>query len=330
MLSPFAPNFLHIQFPFSFRPLYPFIRLLNCQAPLTNPLFFYQEISDRLMEHMIIKTTRRPMSAFKAAQQPSIVSYFLPSDLTARDPACVHIEERRNLLAARGTTGLRVWDACSHLAYYLSSPSSSGATKTTNLIADKNVLELGAGTGLLSILCAGPLRARRVISTDGDGDVVETIRANAALNNSGAPPHHNSAVATTNLVAKVLDWTDEASLPDVLRHNDDNGNGNGDGRIPLDVILGADITYATESLVPLVHILGALEDLYPRVCIIISTVIRNEATYASFVATCAEARFAVATVPFACPPLEEQTGFFHKTTPPIRIVRLTREGENAV
>ncbi len=256
------------------------------------------------MEHMAIKSTQKSMSAFKAAQQPSIVSYFFPSPFTAPNPTFIYIEEARNLLAARGTTGLRVWDACLHLAYYLS-------TEGTDLIKKKNVLELGAGTGLLSILCAGPLSADTVISTDGDVDVVENIASNAKLNLTQLQS------LSTNLSAKVLDWTDESSLPSVLQHDDK--------QVPLETILGADITYATESLEPLIHIIGALHDIYPDVDIIISTVIRNEDTYASFVSICADSGFKVTILSFACPPLEQQTGFFHKLSPPIRIVRLSRD-----
>lgn len=245
------------------------------------------------------------MSAFKAAQQPSIVSYFLPSDLNTPNPVCIYIEEARNLIAARGTTGLRVWDACLHLASFLSTPPFSA------LIRGKSVLELGAGAGLLSILCAGPLHAAKVISTDGDGDVVENIAANARLNLSQIPQ------LAENFEARVLDWNDESSLPNLLRRNGT--------QVPLDVILGADITYASESLVPLVHIIGALQDLYPEVEVIISNAIRNEDTYNGFIDTCARYGFRVTVLDFDCPLLDQQTGFFHKTSnPPIRIVRLTR------
>src|ERR1700761_419208 len=100
------------------------------------------------MEHMAVLSTAKPMAAFTTAQQKSIVSYHLPADFLSQQPVCIYIEEARNLLAARGTTGLRVWDASLHLGYFLFAAGAS-------LIQHKNVLELGAGTGLLSILCAG-------------------------------------------------------------------------------------------------------------------------------------------------------------------------------
>jgi protein-lysine N-methyltransferase EEF2KMT len=258
------------------------------------------------MEHMVTKSTTKPMPAFKAAQQRSVVSYYLPFDFSSQQSVCIYIEEARNLLAARGTTGLRVWDSSLHLAYFLSSAGVS-------LIENKNILELGAGTGLLSILCAGPLNAHQVIATDGDTDVIENIESNAALNATLLEKPANDK----NLDAKVLDWADTSALSQVLQYE---GN-----KTPLDVILGADITYAVESLEPLVNMLSALNKNYPKVDIIISTVIRNEDSYTAFVNACAKAGFRILSIPFDCPSLDQQRGFFHRTTPPIRIVRLARD-----
>ena len=258
------------------------------------------------MEHMVIKSTAKPMSAFKAAQQRSIVSYYLPSDFTSQQPVCIYIEEARNLLAARGTTGLRVWDSSLHLAYFLS-------TEGTSLVEGKTVLELGAGTGLLSILCAGPLRAARVISTDGDVDVVESIEINANLNSAILKNPGGRA----DFEAKVLDWADTSALSHIFGHE---GN-----RVPLDVVLGADITYDIDSQENLVTLFSTLKDRYPKVDILISTIIRSEETFTAFVDTSAKAGFHISSIPFNCPSLDQQQGFFHKTTPPIRILKLAHE-----
>jgi hypothetical protein len=114
----------------------------------------------------------------------------------------------------------------------------------------------------------------------------------------------------------VLDWSDTSALPQILQHE---GN-----ELSLDVVLGADITYAVEALEPLVNMLSALNRKCPKVDIIISTVIRNEDTFTAFVNTCARAGFRVSSTFFDCPSLDRQRGFFHKITPPIRIVRLAQ------
>ena len=255
------------------------------------------------MEHMAIKSTAKPMSAFKAAQQRSIVSYYLPSDFASPQPVCVYIEEARNLLAARGTTGLRVWDASLHLAYFLS-------TEGALLVEGKTVLELGAGTGLLSILCAGPLKAAKVISTDGDMDVVESIETNTNLNSAIL----KNPGGKTNLEAKALDWADTSAISQIFERK---GNA-----VPLDLVLGADIIYAIESQEILVTMFSALNDKYPNVDIITSTIIRNEETFAAFVDKSAKAGFHISSIPFDCPSFDQQKGFFHKNTPPVRILRL--------
>jgi predicted nicotinamide N-methyase len=258
------------------------------------------------MEHVAAMSTARPIAAFAAAQQRSIVSYHLPSDFSSQQPVCIYIEEARNLLAARGTTGLRVWDTSLHLAYFLFTAGQS-------LINSKNVLELGAGTGLLSIFCAGPLKAHRVIATDEDAKVVEAIESNAALN-----AHLFEKLANKkNLDAKVLDWADTSALSRILQQEGED--------VPLDVVLGADITYAVEALGPLVSLLSALSKKYSKVDIIISTIIRNEDTFTAFVDTCTDADFHISSIPFDCPPPDQQRGFFHPMVPPIRIVRLAQE-----
>lgn len=85
--------------------------------------------------------------------------------------------ERPYLISGSLTTGFRTWEASLHLGSYLL--SSHGQ----DYIRAKNILELGAGTGFLSLLCAKHLGAQHVTSTDGDEAVVEALKENAFLNN---------------------------------------------------------------------------------------------------------------------------------------------------
>jgi protein-lysine N-methyltransferase EEF2KMT len=91
------------------------------------------------------------------------------------DPT-VTLLERRHLISGSQTTGFRTWEAALHLGSYLMSPEGC------QLINGKSVLELGAGTGFLSILCANHLQAKHVTATDGDEGVVEALRENLFLN----------------------------------------------------------------------------------------------------------------------------------------------------
>ena len=90
--------------------------------------------------------------------------------------AQVTLLEAPSLLASSGTTGFRTWEAALFLGAYLSSPPG------THFIAGKSILELGAGTGFLSIFCAKHLGAQRVLATDGSQMVISDLKSNLHLN----------------------------------------------------------------------------------------------------------------------------------------------------
>lgn len=83
--------------------------------------------------------------------------------------------ESRSLLASGGDTGLRTWEAALLLGTYL-------YTEGRELVHRKTILELGAGTGFLSILCAKHLGSFHVVATDGSPKCVNDIDANICLN----------------------------------------------------------------------------------------------------------------------------------------------------
>ena len=118
--------------------------------------------------------SRPQVSATTAALQKSYVTYTIP--ITASIAATITTLEARALLASTGTTGLRTWEAALHLGTYLS--TAEGAA----LVQNKTIIELGAGTGFMSILCAKHLGANYVLATDGSGEVVDDIVSNLYLN----------------------------------------------------------------------------------------------------------------------------------------------------
>lgn len=150
-----------------------------------------------------------------AAQQKQYVTYTLPEPES--DGRMVTTLEARAILASSGTTGLRTWEAALHLGTFISSAQGS------SMIKDRNVLELGAGTGFISILCAQHLGANYVLSTDGSGEVVDDIKANLYL---------NGLEGSTLIDATVLKWGH--ALIDGL-FDDSNGGPR------FDLILGADV-----------------------------------------------------------------------------------------
>lgn len=236
-----------------------------------------------------------------AAQQKSYVTYSLPLLQGGAPPSVlsapgITILESRNLISAAGTTGLRTWEAALHLGQYL--------CKNPSLIRDKGVLELGSGTGYVSILCAKYLSPRQVIASDGSDDVVANLPENFFI---------NGLQGSDLITAMDLKWgyalvgTEEAAW---------------NGGKPIDVVLGADITY-DESIIPLLaSILGELFDLYPEVKIIIAATERSRKTFEAFLQICEQRHFKVVELDFPIPPKESQVGPFYNDQVPIRICEI--------
>ena len=149
-------------------------------------------------------------SESEAAKQKSYVTYTLP--IQNLNPPAVTLLEARSLLASTGTTGFRTWEAALFLATYLHS------VEGRSLVHRKNVLELGAGAGLLSILCAKLYGACYVLATDGSGEVVADLQTNLSLNKLDDSQRIN---ATTflwghTLVGGVLDIGQETRNYDII------------------------------------------------------------------------------------------------------------------
>lgn len=111
----------------------------------------------------------------------------------------------------------RVWPAALGMGEFLS--------LHPELFRRKTVLEIGAGLGLPSLLCAQ--EAGSVLCTDHSVDAVEYARASAALN------------GLEHFRAQTFDWT------------------SGDAPIACEVLLLSDINYAPESFASIIALLDA-------------------------------------------------------------------------
>ena len=87
----------------------------------------------------------------------------------------------------------------------------------------KNLLELGAGTGFLSILCAKYLGTSHVLATDGSGEVIEDLQSNLDLNDLDR---------RLGIKTAVFKWGHALNI-DVLSIGDDD--------LAFDVVVGADV-----------------------------------------------------------------------------------------
>ncbi|KAF2144053.1 uncharacterized protein K452DRAFT_152083 [Aplosporella prunicola CBS 121167] len=175
------------------------------------------EISDDLMSSLSLLLASKLPSESESAQAKAYVTYSFDGE------RAVTLLESRSVISSSGTTGLRTWEAALHLGAYLATDAGSA------LVRGKRILELGAGTGLLSILCTKHLQALHATATDGDEGVVDAIKSNVFLNGL-------DRFASTDSI--VLRWG--ANLNGSF-YDDETTEGQ------YDVVLGADVVSLTRS-----------------------------------------------------------------------------------
>ncbi|TKA71711.1 hypothetical protein B0A49_03972 [Cryomyces minteri] len=268
-------------------------------------------ISDDLMSCLsfLLASDLPPEST--AAQQRSYVTYSHTSDedMHVKSTKQVTLLEWRSVLGSSGTTGLRTWEAALHLGSYL---LSSHAGHNGFATASKNVVELGAGTGYVSVLCAKHLGARHVTATDGADEVVEALALNSFI---------NKLDERKVLEPKVLQWG--SSLVGSWVEEDI-------ADYPYDLVspLTKHKTYDEAAIPSLVSTLSDLFKLRPALCVLISATVRNEKTFRVFEYACKRNHLDIVDVDFPVVPKHLHRGPFYASKVPIRIVSITHRGES--
>lgn len=96
------------------------------------------------------------------------------------------------------------------------------------------------------------------------------------------------------------------------------------GGRPLDVVLGADITYDPSIIPDLVATLLELFELYPHVEVIIAATQRNLQTFQVFLEKCEEEKLKVEDVSFEIPSRDQQKGPFYNDQVAFRICKVSK------
>ncbi|KFY23935.1 hypothetical protein V491_02346, partial [Pseudogymnoascus sp. VKM F-3775] len=168
-----------------------------------------------------------------------------------------------------------------------------------------SVLELGSGTGYLSICCAKYLGVTHVTATDGFDTVMTDLGTNLFLNSLQDSP----LVSTRELKwGHALLGNEDATFLELQE--------------TPDVILGADVTYDAAALPSLVATLRDLFELFPKAQVVIASTVRNEETYGKFLGLCEKYRFAFEHLEWKATEPERQRGPFYETGMPVRICRI--------
>lgn len=123
--------------------------------------------------------------------------------------------------------GQVVWRGATGLCEWLAAAGSAGVCAPPPVIAGLRVVELGAGCGLVGLMCRLVLDASRVLLTDYDPAVVALLAENVALNDG----------ASDGVDVARVDWQ-QAPLPPHLAG-------------AFDVALGSDVVYSRELTGPL-------------------------------------------------------------------------------
>lgn len=266
-----------------------------------------QEVSDRIMERVGDLISMPQVPDTEAVQMKCQVTYRLS---LLQPPAFIDIFEKQGLIAAAGTTGLRTWEAALHLGQYLCHQRS--------LVAEKRVLELGAGTGYLSIVCAKCLDAAHVTASDGSEEVVDNLSENFVLNDLkwSYDPTSNATISP-----KLLKWGHA-----LLGTEEPEWNGGE----KIDLVLGADITYDHRAIAALMSTLDELFSLNPHTVVLIAATERNPETLGVFQEACARNRLVVEEIndfTVNCDDDDDHkciaTPFYQASNPPIRIYQIT-------
>jgi predicted nicotinamide N-methyase len=213
---------------------------------------------------------------------------------TELDPPRIHLLESRSLISASGTTGLRTWEAALHLGQYLCADPSS--------VKGRRVLELGTGTGYLTVLCAKYLGSDHVIASDGSEEVVNHLTDSLSI---------NGLQRSSKITAMQLKWGHALVGTEV-----------GEGGV--DTVLGADITYDVSVITALVATLEDLARLSPGLSVLIAATERNRATFERFLEACGKRGFTVTHQSFPIPPRSEQNGPFYSDRTPIHICKVKK------
>jgi len=156
-----------------YEPLRYTVFTINSTSHLT---YTPQEILDSLMESWGNLVIQPKPSALQQAQQLSHIKYTAPLQSPPIPERTITILESRGLILSGGTTGNRTWEAALHLGSFLASPAGEA------LVHGKRVIELGAGTGFLSLFCARHLGVKGIVATDREPFLIENMRECARLN----------------------------------------------------------------------------------------------------------------------------------------------------
>ncbi|CAH9125474.1 unnamed protein product [Cuscuta epithymum] len=123
------------------------------------------------------------------------------------------------------STGLMLWESAQFMASVLS--------ENPRIVSEKRVLELGCGCAGICSMVAASKSAQLVVATDGDSKALDLLNHNINLNLKPS--------LFAKLITMKLEWGNKDDIDSIRRMNDKG----------FDVILGTDVAYVLEAILPL-------------------------------------------------------------------------------
>ena len=158
------------------------------------------------------------------------------------------------------STGLTLWRSSHYLCEYL-------IEHCEELCTNKAVLEVGSGLGRCGIL-AHKLGARHVYCTDGDTDTLKQLRANILHNctTTSSTPTDTSNENRTISCHQLL-WGTETTTKFIENYRltkKDDDDDDGATRGFVDVIIGSDLIYVPQVILPLFETISLFLQKNPK------------------------------------------------------------------
>ena len=174
----------------------------------------------------------------------------------------IKLWEKPRLISSLSTTGFRTWEAALYLCVYLYKMGPK------NLYGQR-ILELGAGTGLVSIFLYKWLMGDcKIYITDGDSDLLEdSLLRNLRLNGISSNLSNNNN--DNNIIRQRLVWDEDKNIPE-----------------DVTLLIGADITYDSTSFAALCRCIKSCLRLKSCQEMLIACTIRSEETINQFLEGC--------------------------------------------
>lgn len=169
-------------------------------------------------------------------EQTDVIKYFISGfnqQYSGDDMDTITIKETPKLISGSNTTGLRTWEAALYLSNFL-----NGKDSPPYKLKNKTVMEIGCGTGLVSLALAKNYHRKidnikRLIMTDGSTNVFDNLQETLRLNEL----NDSSIIQCQQLI-----WGENTTIED-----------------DVDFLVAADITYDTRILDPLCQ---TIQDLF--------------------------------------------------------------------